>query len=389
MAMRWRMLALIFLTRTAMGFQFQSIAALAPELGDSLGFVLAEIGTLIGVYMLPGIVVAIPGGALGNRFGAKPIVLAALGLMAAGGGLAALADGFTLLFVARLVAGIGSVLFSVLATKMVADWFFGKEIIAGMAVMLSSWPFGLALALLIQAAMARVIGWQGVMLSTGAFCVLSLVLVACFYRDPPDVAAAPVARFSALTRYEAGMASLAGGIWMTFNVGFLAFFSFVPTLLVARGASAEAAGALASLGMWGSLVTVAFGGVVTQWIGRANLSIVFGGLLGFGALAWLAAGGDPITGGLLVAISAICAGAIVALPAEALRANTRAAGLGIFYAWFYLGMAGGPALAGWIGDRTGDVAAPVWVGAVMYLVGPALLAAFRMLQRPVVSRVAP
>jgi len=381
MPTRWRMLAIIFIASAARGFQFQSIASLGPWLAGSLGLALTEIGTLIGVYMLPGVVVAFPGGALANRFGAKRIVLAALALMTAGGALAGAAGGFKALLVARLVGGTGSVLVTLLLTKMVTDWFAGREIIAAMGVMLSGWPFGLAVALLVQAAMARAVGWHGVMLSTGVLSLLSLAVVGPFYREPPEVAAAPAARVTGLTRREAGMASLAGGIWTAGNIGFLAFLSFVPGLLVARGASAQAAGALASLGIWGSLAAVPFGGLVTQRIGRPNLCIVLGGVLGSVSLAWIAAGGDVVTGGVLMAISAIPAGAIVALSTEALRTETRAAGLGIFYTWYYLGTAGGPPLAGWIGDLAGSAAAPVWFGAAMFLVGPFLLAMFRAVQR--------
>jgi MFS family permease len=104
-------------------------------------------------------------------------------------------------------------------------------------------------------------------------------------------------------------------------------------------------------------------------------------VLGSAALAWIAAGGNIITGGLLMAVSVIPAGAIVALPTEALRSETRAAGLGIFFTWYYLGTAGGPPLAGWIGDLAGSAAAPVWLGAAMFLMGPLLLAVFRVLQR--------
>ena len=39
-------------------------------------------------------------------------------------------------------------LLNVLMSKMVTDWFAGKEIGTAMAVFLNSWPLGIALALL-------------------------------------------------------------------------------------------------------------------------------------------------------------------------------------------------------------------------------------------------
>ena len=47
-----------------MAFQFQSIAALSPFLQQGAGLGLAEIGLLIGLYLAPGVLVAVPGGAM-------------------------------------------------------------------------------------------------------------------------------------------------------------------------------------------------------------------------------------------------------------------------------------------------------------------------------------
>ena len=63
--MRWRILAILFIARTAMAVQYQSIAALSPVVQDRFGIGLAEIGFLIGLYFLPGMVVALPGSRIG------------------------------------------------------------------------------------------------------------------------------------------------------------------------------------------------------------------------------------------------------------------------------------------------------------------------------------
>jgi hypothetical protein len=56
-------------------------------------------------------------------------------------------------------------------------------------------------------------------------------------------------------------------------------------------------------------------------------------------------------------LSGMPAGAIMTLPVRVLRPETRAAGMGIFYTLFYVGMGALPALAGMARDRTGNVAA--------------------------------
>src|SRR2546430_16865294 len=56
-----------------MGYQFQSVASVGPLLVPELGLAWAQLGTLIGVYMLPGASFALPGGMLGQgRAGPRP-----------------------------------------------------------------------------------------------------------------------------------------------------------------------------------------------------------------------------------------------------------------------------------------------------------------------------
>src|ERR1700719_1805822 len=81
---RWIILAVLFVIRLTMAFQFQSVAAVAPLLGDTLGVSLADIGWLIGLYFAPGLALALPGGAIGKRFGDRPTVMASLLLMLVG-----------------------------------------------------------------------------------------------------------------------------------------------------------------------------------------------------------------------------------------------------------------------------------------------------------------
>src|SRR6202163_2340435 len=92
---RWFVLAVLFVVRLTMAFQFQSVAAVAPLLGREFGVGLADIGILIGLYFAPGIALALPVGAIGRRLGDKTTVLAALLLMLAGGLAMALSGSWT------------------------------------------------------------------------------------------------------------------------------------------------------------------------------------------------------------------------------------------------------------------------------------------------------
>jgi MFS family permease len=91
---RWIMLAILFAARAATGFQFQSVGSVSHLLIQDLGLGYAQIGLLLGAYLLPGIVVAFPAGLLGQRVRAKSLGLAGLALMSLSGSALAHADHF-------------------------------------------------------------------------------------------------------------------------------------------------------------------------------------------------------------------------------------------------------------------------------------------------------
>jgi MFS family permease len=166
MANRWIVLVLVFLTRTSMGFQFQSVASVAPLMIADLRLSYAQLGTLIGLYMLPGAFFALPGGVIGQRFGERRVVVAGLALMVAGGVLTAGAGGFGTAVAGRLLSGVGAVVMNILLAKMVSDWFAGKELSTAMAIMLTSWPVGLGLAAATLGGVAAGTSWRTAVMAT-------------------------------------------------------------------------------------------------------------------------------------------------------------------------------------------------------------------------------
>jgi predicted MFS family arabinose efflux permease len=121
MPQRWLILAILTFARASIGFQFQSVAALSPLLLDQFAMSYAALGTLIGIYLFPGIAVALPGGMFGHRYGDKTVACVGLGAMTVGGLLMAQAEGTAWLMVGRVLSGTGAIFFNVLVTKMVTD----------------------------------------------------------------------------------------------------------------------------------------------------------------------------------------------------------------------------------------------------------------------------
>lgn len=187
---RWGRLALLFGVRTAMAFQFESVAALAPMIRGEFNVGVADIGFLIGLYLAPGVVIALPGGAIGRYFGDKTTVLVGLALMICGGLIMTLTGGWHLQIVGRLMAGIGGVLLSVVMAKMVTDLFVGQEIATAMGILINSWPLGIALALMALPPVAVHGGVPLAFLVSTGFVFVGWIVLAVFYRQPEIQAAA-------------------------------------------------------------------------------------------------------------------------------------------------------------------------------------------------------
>lgn len=369
---RWGVLAVLFLVRLTMAFQFQSVAAVAPLLSGKFGVSLADIGLLIGLYFAPGVVLSLPGGAIGQKFGDKRTALIALVMMLVGSLAMALTELWSLQIAGRLVAGAGGVLLNVQLTKMITDWFAGKEMATAMAIFVNSWPAGVALSLLSLPLIGTAYGLAAVHLFVAALIAVGAVMAA-FYRAP-EHAIAGVASSARLSVRVMMAVIVAGLIWGLFNLGFAMIFSFGPTMLVERGYTIAQSGSVISIVLWLAVFSVPLGGFVADRLKRPQFVLVAGSLLFALLMLLLAHSGVVIP--LVVALGLISgqpAGPMMSLPARVLEPATRALGMGIFYTLYYAAMTVGPIVAGAAAKWTGSAAAAFDFGAAVVLACPLLL----------------
>jgi MFS family permease len=373
---RWSILAVLFVVRLTMGFQFQSVAAVAPLLSREFGIGLADIGLLIGLYFAPGVALALPGGAIGQRFGDKSTVLGALLLMLAGGLAMAFSASWSIQIVGRLVAGAGGVMLNVQMTKMVTDWFAGREIATAMAVFVNSWPAGVAISLLTLPAIGTAYGVAAVYLAVAALIGCGILLLAAMYH-PPLGSVVATAATGRLDRNAVIAVIAAGSIWSLYNVGFATIFSFAPSMLVERGWSITAAGSAISIVLWLTVLSVPAGGFLADRTGRPEWIIVAGCIVFAMLMMTLARSGAVIA--TTIALGLICglpAGSIMSLPARVLQPATRAIGMGLFFTVYYAGLMLGPVLGGACSNWAGSAGAALDFGAATLLVCPLILWGF-------------
>jgi predicted MFS family arabinose efflux permease len=144
---------------------------LSPMSGD-LGVSRALVGQLVTVYALGSLLAALPMTALTRRLPRRPLLLAAIAGFALVNTLTALTHDYTVMLVARFVAGISAgLLWSLVAgyaSRMVVPALQGRAI----AVAMVGTPLALSLGIPAGTLLGQTIGWRW------AFGVMSLMSVA-------------------------------------------------------------------------------------------------------------------------------------------------------------------------------------------------------------------
>jgi MFS family permease len=379
--LRWWILGLLFACRTGLGLQFQTLGSVSDSLVAALGFSYAQIGTLIGLFMLPGLLLALPAGYMGRWASDRSLVALALLCMAAGGILAALAQGFGQLALGRLACGAGFVISTIYLTKMTADWFAGKELATAMGLLVMSWPLGIAMGQAGQVWIDLHFGWPSVFLVASLYCALGGVALFLLYRPPAEAAPAQAVA-TGLPRRELLLTLLAATTWGLYNAGYIVYLSFAPRVLVAGGYGAAEAAAVISLASWAMIVSGALGGRIADRSGRGEQLFYLCSAVGIGALLLMQFTDLAIGLSLLYGLAGGApAGVIMALTGEAMAPQRRAFGMGVFFSFYFVLLSLGPPLAGWLFDRSGDPFLPI-LFAVLLFVGAALsFRLFRVLQR--------
>ena len=384
---RWAMLGLVFAVRAGLGFQFQTVASVGDPLAADLGLSYAELGTLIGVFFLPGLVLAMPVGYAGRYVSDKQLVALGLASLALGAGVCATATAFGPMTFGRVLCGVGFVVCTIFMTKMIADWFTGKEIATAMAILVMSWPFGIAMGQVGHTWLAAAIGWQWAFAAAALYSLAGAVLTLAAYRPP---AATPSATSNAtgpsattgMSRREWKLIVLAALVWGCFNAAFIVYLSFASRVLMAGGYGTFEAAAVISLASWVMILSGAACGQLADRTGKSDAILYTCLAVAMVSLALLPQTSLAVPVALAFGLVGMApAGLIMALTSQAVAPERRAFGMGVFFSIFFLFTAPTPTIAGWLYDLSGDPFRPILLGIMMFGLTMVANVGFRMAQR--------
>jgi MFS transporter, FSR family, fosmidomycin resistance protein len=351
---------------------------LLPVWQNEFGLGFAALGLMRTVFSGTLASFQIPAGFLAERFGAVAVL--ALGTALAGFGyvLAGFSNGVAFLVAALFVGGLGASTQHPLASSLIAHAFAGSRSLKALGTYNFAGDIGKMMLPAVAAFLFIVLPWRQVLMLLG--CLGGLAALAIFFAMPRfrDHAAAP--------RKSDGSASPgvpvpAYGFPLLLSVGVIdsatrmAFLTFLPFVLTAKGASLQTVGLALTLvfagGAAGKLVCAfigaRIGAVATVWLTEMVTACGIVALLPLpleAALVLL-----PVVGIALNGTSSVLYGSVPDLVEPAWRQRA----FSIFYTGTIGAGAVSPAIYGLLGDAVGVPTALLIVAAVVLVTLPITL----------------
>jgi len=205
------------------------IMGLLPEVARDVNVTIPEAGHLISAYAL-GVVLGAPVLAvLAANWPRRALLIALMGLFAAGNFASALAPGYTLLIFMRFLTGLPHGTYFGVAALMAASLAPPHRRASAVGLVMSGLTSATLVGVPLAAWLGQHLGWRAAFVLVGAIATLACVLVR---RGVPDVPAAhnasPLRELGALARPQ---------VWLTLGVaavgfgGMFAVFSYIKPLL--------------------------------------------------------------------------------------------------------------------------------------------------------------
>jgi MFS family permease len=383
----WVLLILAWATNFVIRIGF---SALLPSIIDELQLSYTRAGLLASAFFYAYVVMQIPSGLLGDRFGRRRVLL--LGLLggALAAGLTGVAGSFATLFLARALTGAfqGS-LFSndraIIATVTPPD-----RIGLGQGVSFSGPGLGLTFGLVIGGLLVEVLPWRTVMMLFGLGPIAAALLIARYVPAPAPATTRVAVGQRLRSLFSNGPLCVLGlvSLCAIANQFILAtwaplFFAEVGVTDVGRaGSYAALQGIAASLGM-----------VVSGWAhdrlvrrGYSSKSVIVAGLGGLTAsmlvmAVVIAQRSIPGLAAVLFLAAFFCWsiwGAVYTLLARMVRVEELGTAFGFSNSISFVGAIVGPTATGWVRDLTGSFSAGCVLAAILALAGVVLAFAVRV-----------
>jgi len=354
---RWVILAIVYLAILAFTFIFQSIPPVLPLIISEFHLTYAQSGLLVSLFSLPGLFISLLGGFFSDRYGMRPLGIGCFLLMIGGTLLVGLGMDLWILWVGRIIAGIGALTLSVFLPKLLSQWFKEKELGLAMGFYNTGVPLGSVICFTIFGRMGNLWGWRIPVLLTGIYSLITSILFLTLYQLPSSHEMKnnkPIGLLKSLR--EMGLPIWCVGLaWLWFNAAFISFATFAPNLFLQKGYTIEQSGLLIGIPLLGSLFLSAPIGYLVDRFRHQEWLIGIGGM----ALSILILPFNFNSSFLLLVIlmgvfGSMIPAPIYSLPPEILKPQNVGLGFGVISTCSSMGLFLAPYFVGKIRDLTGS-----------------------------------
>lgn len=361
-ALRWRVIIICALVAFFDGFDTQALGPAARSIAETLSFPVSALGPVFSGSQIGFLIGALTFGALGDRWGRKKILLACVALFSLCSLGTALAPNYEILWVMRLLAGLGLGGATPNFVSMASERALEANRARIVTMMWAAVPLGGFAAATLTAALLPETGWRTVFY-IGFVAPVALLVVALFAlpesrevtdrsQPAPNPAPALFGEGRAMTTVWLWLASATG--WLTLIV--VVFWT--PALLAQAGFSAsQAASVLAFHNIGGITGTLVVGSLIGRLTPKQALTIALSASGVAVIVMGLTLGSPPLV--MAAAIGAgffgsASAAALIAVSSSLYPGSVRATGVG-----FALGA-----------GRVGTIVGPMLVGALVAAAWP-------------------
>lgn len=228
-------LLLIFGMTLTVVMGVSSITPAFPRIMEELHLSKSQVGMLITLYSLPGVLFALPIGIIADRFGRKRVIVPCLLLFGLAGTACAFTTDFGLLLILRFLQGLGATAAGTLNPTIIGDVYTGRERTLAMSYNIGVLNVGTASFPIIGGALA-LFGWRYPFLLPAAAVPLGLAIL--FLMDTPEPKNTLNTREYLKSAFTAVADRKAIGLFLitlvTFVVLYGSYLTYFPLLIYSR-----------------------------------------------------------------------------------------------------------------------------------------------------------
>ncbi|NOT60018.1 MAG: MFS transporter [Acidobacteria bacterium] len=185
MKYRHRVLILLFFLSIITYLDRVCISVAGPRMQSELGISPQMWGWVVGAFTLSYAIFEIPAGAMGDRLGARAILMRIVIWWSLFTSLTGMVSGFAMLLLVRFMFGAGEAGAYPNSASVVSRWFPLKERATAQSVVWMASRLGGAISPLLVVPIQQVYGWRASFLAFGVIGVIWAIVWYWWYRDTP------------------------------------------------------------------------------------------------------------------------------------------------------------------------------------------------------------